>query len=317
MKDTRLRAMLYRTQHQSYAYNAHQQTSRLWKDDFHPPSTSGKYKLLMMLEHQTSWVGKRKDLHYFPFRPADRIVAAWTAMERVNSDNGCLVVIPGTHKGELLPHDYPQWSQGVNKAFHRVQGYEDHPLATLEMEKGDTVFFHPILIHGSGINKTKGFRKAISCHYAASECEYIEVDGTTQENIAKEIEGMAKRKGLELDFHLRDGKGDKEYWTCQKKPECKATAITIRTGDTVTILKESDHWHAPNQETVEAEFLVNRMKRVATEHPEITPSQILRNELRSVPSGVLSQIPEREHLKRSIRRERTRNQLPDPTSIKI
>ncbi|PSN45635.1 hypothetical protein C0J52_12323 [Blattella germanica] len=99
------------------------------------------------------------------------------------------------------------------------------------------------------------------------------------------------------------------------KPECKATAITIRTGDTVTILKESDHWHEPNQETVEADFLVNRMKRVATEHPEITPSQILRNELRSVPSGVLSQIPEREHLKRSIRRERTRNQLPDPTSI--
>ena len=34
-----------------------------------------------------------------------------------------------------------------------------------------------------------------------------------------------------------------------------------------------------------------------------------------MPSGVLSQIPEREHLKRSIRRERTRNQLPDPTSI--
>jgi ectoine hydroxylase-related dioxygenase (phytanoyl-CoA dioxygenase family) len=23
------------------------------------------------------------------------------------------------------------------------------------MEKGDTVFFHPLLIHGSGINKTK------------------------------------------------------------------------------------------------------------------------------------------------------------------
>ncbi|PSN44355.1 hypothetical protein C0J52_19615 [Blattella germanica] len=57
------------------------------------------------------------------------------------------------------------------------------------------------------------------------------------------------------------------------------------------------------------------MKRVATEHPEITPSQILRNELRSVPSGVFSQVPEREHLKRSIRRERTRYQLPDPTSI--
>ena len=29
----------------------------------------------------------------------------------------------------------------------------------LEMEAGDTVFFHPLLIHGSGTNVTKGFRK--------------------------------------------------------------------------------------------------------------------------------------------------------------
>jgi len=35
-------------------------------------------------------------------------VAAWTAVERVNEDNGCLVVIPGSHKGKLLPHGYPK-----------------------------------------------------------------------------------------------------------------------------------------------------------------------------------------------------------------
>lgn len=29
----------------------------------------------------------------------------------------------------------------------------------LEMEAGDTVFFHPLLIHGSGANRTNGFRK--------------------------------------------------------------------------------------------------------------------------------------------------------------
>jgi ectoine hydroxylase-related dioxygenase (phytanoyl-CoA dioxygenase family) len=47
------------------------------------------------------------------------------------------------------------FQHSVNKAFHRVEGFEDHPLIPLAMEKGDTVFFHPILIHGSGINKTK------------------------------------------------------------------------------------------------------------------------------------------------------------------
>lgn len=48
-----------------------------------------------------------QDLHYFPFRPAERIVASWTAMEPVHERNGCLFVIPGTHKGYLYPHHYP------------------------------------------------------------------------------------------------------------------------------------------------------------------------------------------------------------------
>ena len=50
-----------------------------------------------------------QDLYYFSFRPVDRIVCAWTAMEKINRENGCLVVLPGTHKGKLLQHDYPEW----------------------------------------------------------------------------------------------------------------------------------------------------------------------------------------------------------------
>jgi ectoine hydroxylase-related dioxygenase (phytanoyl-CoA dioxygenase family) len=30
-------------------------------------------------------------------------------MERVHRGNGCLSVIPGSHKGVLLPHEYPKW----------------------------------------------------------------------------------------------------------------------------------------------------------------------------------------------------------------
>lgn len=120
-----------------------------------------------------------QDLHYFPFRPVDKIVCAWTAMEKVNRQNGCLVVLPGTHAGTLHEHDYPEWEVwvlpsgratcgsnrchlqgGVNKMYHGVRDYDpQHPRVHLEMEKGDTVFFHPLLIHGSGMNQTQGFRK--------------------------------------------------------------------------------------------------------------------------------------------------------------
>ena len=39
---------------------------------------------------QTSRHPLHQDLNYFPFRPANRIVCAWTAMERVHRGNGCL-----------------------------------------------------------------------------------------------------------------------------------------------------------------------------------------------------------------------------------
>ncbi|XP_055970487.1 phytanoyl-CoA dioxygenase, peroxisomal [Sorex fumeus] len=147
-----------------------------------------------------------QDLHYFPFRPSDNIVCAWTAMEHIDRNNGCLVVIPGTHKGTLLPHGYPKWEGGVNIMFHGIQDYdENNQRVHLVMEKGDTVFFHPLLIHGSGRNKTQGFRKAISCHYASADCQYIDVKGTTQENIEKEIVDIAdKMLGLEGKLDLKD-----------------------------------------------------------------------------------------------------------------
>jgi phytanoyl-CoA hydroxylase len=136
-----------------------------------------------------------QDLHYFPFRPADRIVCSWTALEKVHRANGCLVAVPGTHQGSLLSHAYPEWEGGVNKMYHGVKDYRpDMPRVWLEMEAGDTVFFHPLLLHGSGMNRTQGFRKAISCHYASSECNYIDVQGTTQEIIEEEVQELIKKR---------------------------------------------------------------------------------------------------------------------------
>ncbi|XP_060064627.1 phytanoyl-CoA dioxygenase, peroxisomal-like [Ylistrum balloti] len=164
-----------------------------------------------------------QDLYYFPFRPANRVVCAWTAMEKVNRQNGCLVVLPGTHKGKLLQHDYPEWEGGVNKYYHGVRDFDPNTARVhLVMEPGDTVFFHPLLIHGSGMNKTEGFRKAISCHYASGDCHFVDVKGTVQQTIADEIAEMANKKyGIakeDVDFtaiwkiRSRDIRGDNSSW---------------------------------------------------------------------------------------------------------
>ena len=43
----------------------------------------------------------------------------------------------------------------VNKAYHGIINPKDYKVVKLEMTEGDTVFFHPLLIHGSGPNITR------------------------------------------------------------------------------------------------------------------------------------------------------------------
>ncbi|KAH9401356.1 hypothetical protein TYRP_016739 [Tyrophagus putrescentiae] len=139
-----------------------------------------------------------QDLHYFPNRPADRIVCAWTAMERITRENGCLVAVPGTHKGEHLEHDYPDWEGGVNKLYYGIQDPKlQESRVHLLMDEGDTA-----LVHGSGVNRTSGYRKAISCHYSTGEAEFIDVKGTIQEKLADETLAVFQKRfpAFKLDY---------------------------------------------------------------------------------------------------------------------
>jgi len=154
-----------------------------------------------------------QDLIYFPFRPVDKIVASWTALERVTRENGCLSVIPGSHKGELLDHGYPRWDEKANAIYHGID-LNDELLRKksisfpkrihLEMDVGDTVFFHPLLIHGSGMNRTTNTRMAISCHFAASDGDYLEEEGGNvepkMEGIINEAVHIAKKKGVQIRY---------------------------------------------------------------------------------------------------------------------
>ncbi len=124
-------------------------------------------------------------------------------MQKIDRENGCLFVQPGSHKGDLHLHTYP--TDGiVNKAYHGIHNLSEADTTNMlhvEMEAGDTLFFHPLLIHGSGRNLSNRYRKAISCHYAATECVYGEMKGTMQQEIAAEIEQMARKRGGQMQFN--------------------------------------------------------------------------------------------------------------------
>jgi len=122
-----------------------------------PPGVDGRHPL-----HQ--------DLRYFALRPAEKIVATWTAIDRCTRENGCLAVVPGSHRGELGWHREPDWDH-VNSGFFALDDIDLDARVHVEMEAGDMLLFHPLLVHGSGRNRSDGFRRAISTHYAAADCE--------------------------------------------------------------------------------------------------------------------------------------------------
>lgn len=143
-----------------------------------------------------------QDLFYFPFRPAEKIIGAWTAVDHVTVENGCLYAVPGSHKaGVLYQH---QGKKDALKLYHGVDEEAIAPLdqrVHLEMSPGDTVFLHPYLLHGSGPNVSKNYRKAITFHFANSSCEYIDLRGTVQEHLAKEVEAHTVKMGFgELSY---------------------------------------------------------------------------------------------------------------------
>ncbi|KAJ8671220.1 hypothetical protein QAD02_002479 [Eretmocerus hayati] len=130
------------------------------------------------------------------------------------------------------------------------------------------------------------------------------------------IEGRKLFIGGCIHVRSRSASG-KTYWDCGKvcRGECKARAITRQGAAGLVVLKGSEHsahTHPPDQGASKAEIVKINYKSTVEEHPELPPAQILRDNLGGLGRGVLVKLPERESLKKSLRRERRHDLPPNP-----
>ncbi len=97
---------------------------------------------------------------------------------------------------------------------------------------------------------------------------------------------ILNHKGYLYSRHSENADGSRTYWMCRRRPACKKRAITAtpRGADsTVTVFKSVDHpSHPPDPAEAQALQAYTRMKRVADEHPEAPPAQILRTHMPDV-----------------------------------
>ncbi|MBT5873006.1 MAG: phytanoyl-CoA dioxygenase family protein [Candidatus Latescibacteria bacterium] len=89
-------------------------------------------------------------------------ITIWTALDRTRIENGCLQIIPGTHK-DIIPQ------QGDLLSPEEIQRYApESKRIYLEMEPGEVVLLHNWTLHKSETNHTDAPRRAFSVCYIDS-----------------------------------------------------------------------------------------------------------------------------------------------------
>lgn len=170
------------------------------------------------------------DTWYLDTDPRGYLIGAWIALEDIDGKGGSFHVYPGSHKMNSiewkgLNHtQFAEWSNKTKKNYKKVSAY---------LKKGDILFWHPNLIHGSSNQEFKGFsRKSLTAHYYPISFKQggggVETKiGTDsyKKNIKKTMSKMTKFDGLPIyssnnwEIIKHSTKGLVKYFTGYKNSE--------------------------------------------------------------------------------------------------
>jgi phytanoyl-CoA hydroxylase len=110
-----------------------------------------------------------QDEFFIPTRDRS-LTAAWIALDDATVENGCVWVLPGSHRRGIL---YPDRAQDdarfdcTNEA-HSFP-YADEEAVPVELSAGSVVLFNGYLLHRSLPNTSPRFRRALVNHYMSAE----------------------------------------------------------------------------------------------------------------------------------------------------
>ena len=100
------------------------------------------------------------------------MVTCWAPMDRASVENGCLWVLPGTHRSGVIPKE--KWKEYEAQSLAgQLTGEEK----AIELEVGDCSFHHGLLLHSSRANSSPQRRRGYATHYVSSHCRYTGPSG--------------------------------------------------------------------------------------------------------------------------------------------
>lgn len=117
----------------------------------------------------TPW---HQDGHYWPIRPLET-VTAWIAIDDVNVDNGCMRVIPGSHKDQILyDHDRDDSDKIVLNQSIDISKYDFKPPRDVILKPGEFSIHDVNLVHGAEPNNSGRRRGGLVFRYMPASSHF-------------------------------------------------------------------------------------------------------------------------------------------------
>lgn len=105
-----------------------------------------------------------QDNGYTPLIP-ETYLTAWVALDDVDQDNGCIWVVPGSHRSGTAEHG----NEGAESPFRVAAGNVGEGAVPVPMSAGDVLLFSSLVMHRSGPNTTDQPRRAWIIQYCGAE----------------------------------------------------------------------------------------------------------------------------------------------------
>lgn len=112
-----------------------------------------------------------QDSAYWPIEPMN-LVSMWLALDDATVENGCMRVVPGSHQQGIVEHKSLEDYQVEDDAVDL-----DREVA-LEMQAGDALFFHSLLLHATSPNISDRPRRAMIISYMSAQSRYTQDPGS-------------------------------------------------------------------------------------------------------------------------------------------
>ncbi len=110
--------------------------------------------------HKGTWLPWHQDR--WTHLSQDPLITIWTALDPATIANGCVQVIPGSHRNGLINPSHPS---GFLTPAQAEQYAPASKVVYLELQPGEVAILHNYLLHASDVNKTDISRRAFSVCY--------------------------------------------------------------------------------------------------------------------------------------------------------